>query len=198
VDGIELDVRLTTDDEVVVVHDARLDGRRICDIARADLPALIPDLTDALDACAGMTVIVEVKNFAQDEYFDPGQRLVHRVVEILAGDGRADDVIVSSFGWDALDVVRRDAPHLTTAALMFAREPDPAQLVAAADRGHRLAHPYDAMVDPAFVSEAERLGLALDVWLLDVAPERYAALAALDVHGVITGQPAAALAAARR
>jgi len=167
-------------------------------VARADLPSLIPDLADALDASAGMTVIVEVKNFPQDDYFDPGQRLAHRVVEVLAGRGWADDVIVSSFGWDALDVVRRDAPQVATAALMFARSPDAGPLVAAADLGYRLAHPYDAMVDASFVAEAERLGLALDVWMLQVAPERYDELAQLGVHGVITSQVAAALAASQR
>ena len=195
VDGVEMDVRLTSDDEVVVVHDAWLDDRRVCDIARADLPSHIPDLVDALDACAGLTSIVELKNFPQDDYFDPSQRLAHRVVTLLGARDWADDVIVSSFGWDALDVVRREAPHVTTAALMFARGPDPDQLAAAADAGHRLAHPYDAMVDEAFVEAADRLGLAVDVWMLDVAASRYAELANLGVHGVITGQVAAALAA---
>ena len=197
VDGVEMDVRLTADDEVVVVHDAVLDGQRVCDLGRASLPPWIPDLADALDACAGMTAIVELKNFPQDDYFDPSQRLAQRVVELLAAREWADAVILSSFGWDALDVVRREAPHVTTAALMFAREPDPAQLAAAAAAGFVLAHPYDAMVDAAFVEEADRLGLSLDVWMLEAAPDRYAELARLGIHGVITGQIAAALAAAR-
>ena len=197
VDGVELDVRLTSDDEVVVVHDARVGGRRVCDIARAELPALIPELSDALDACAGLTVIVELKNFAQDDYFDPAQRLAHRVVEVLADRSWADDVILSCFGWDALDVVRREAPEVATAALMFAREPDPAQLFAAAEASLGLAHPYDAMVDRAFVAAAERLGIALDVWMLEVAPERYRELAQLGDHGVITSQISEALSAAR-
>src|SRR4051794_39391534 len=70
VDGVELDVRLTADDAVVVVHEAAVDGRHVCDVPRAALPAEIPDLADALDMCNGMTVIVELKNFPQDAYFD--------------------------------------------------------------------------------------------------------------------------------
>lgn len=151
------------DRDVVVVHDAHLDGVRVCDLPRSELPGMVPGLADGLDACAGMTVIVEMKSFPEDEYFDPSQRLVHRVLALLDGRGWSDEVILSSFGQAALDVVRRDAPHVPTAALMFARAPEPERLAAVAEAGHRLAHPYDAMVDAGFVAEARRQGVDLDV-----------------------------------
>jgi glycerophosphoryl diester phosphodiesterase len=188
VDGVELDVRRTADDVVVVIHDAALDGQAVSSMAHADLPEWVPTLESALDVCRAMTVIVELKNFPEDPGFDPTQRLVHLVLQLLADRGSTDDVVLSSFGTQALDVVRREAAHLTTAALLFGREPTPARLQAVADAGHPLAHPYDAMVDEAFVAEAERLGLGLDVWMLDVTAERYRQLAAWGVHGVITSQ----------
>jgi glycerophosphoryl diester phosphodiesterase len=195
VDGVELDVRLTANDVPVVVHDSAVSGRLVRETRRDELPPLIPDLADALDTCRGLTVIVELKNFPQDDGFDPSQRLVHHVLALLADRQWVDDVVLSSFGTDALAVVRRDAPAVRTAALLFGREPDPAPLRAVADGGHRLAHPYDRMVDAAFVDEAHRLGLDLDVWMLEVEPERYDELAALGVHGVITSQVTDALAA---
>jgi glycerophosphoryl diester phosphodiesterase len=197
-DGVELDVRRTADDRVVVVHDAAVDGRAVADSPRADLPPYIPDLTAALDACAGFPVIVELKNFPQDAGFDPSQRLPHLVVDLLQDRGGRDDVVISCFGLAALDVVRSRAPGIPTAGLLFSRQPDLDLLRTVADGGHDFVHPYDAMVDEAFVDTAARAGLPVDVWMLDLPPARYDELAALDVHGVITGQIREARAAADR
>src|SRR4051794_36884446 len=66
-DGIECDVRLSADDELVVVHDPTLaDGRPISSCRRDELPDWMPPLDDVLDACTGMTVNVELKNFPRD------------------------------------------------------------------------------------------------------------------------------------
>jgi glycerophosphoryl diester phosphodiesterase len=195
-DGVELDVRRTADDQLVVVHDHAVGGRPVAEAMRHELPATVPDLDAALDACRGMTVVVELKNFPQDPGFDPAQRLPHLVVDLLEQRGGTDDVVVSCFGLDALDVVRARAPHLPTAALLLHRRP-PAELLAPlAAAGHRFIHPYDAMVDAELVDAAGALGLEVDVWMLAVPATRFAELAALGVHGVITPQIADATAAA--
>jgi glycerophosphoryl diester phosphodiesterase len=50
-DGVELDVRRTADDRLVVHHDPRLaDGRVIVDTPARDLPGHIPSLEAALAA----------------------------------------------------------------------------------------------------------------------------------------------------
>jgi glycerophosphoryl diester phosphodiesterase len=195
-DGVELDVRRTADDQVVVVHDVTVDGRAIADTDRRDLPPEIPDLAAALDACAGFPVIVELKNFPQDAGFDPSQRLPHLVVDLLEQRGRRDDVILSCFGLAALDVVRRRAPDIRTAGLLFSRQPDVELLWPVADGGHDFVHPYDAMVDDDFLESATRVGLPVDVWMLEVDAARFGELAAAGVHGVITGQIREARAAA--
>jgi glycerophosphoryl diester phosphodiesterase len=185
-DGVELDVRRTADDQVVVVHDVALDGRDIASTSRRDLPDWVPNLSDALDACLGFPVIVELKNFPQDGGWDPSQRLTHLVIELLAE--RDDDVIVSCFGLAALEIVRELSPSTPTAGLLFSREPAPELLAPIADGGHTFAHPYDAMVDTEFADEARRLGLPFDVWMLDVPATRFDELARLGAHGVITSQ----------
>src|SRR4051812_14001065 len=76
-DGVELDVRRTADDRVVVVHDAVVDGLAVAEAQRRELPADIPDLVDVLDVCGGLTVVVELKNFPQDPAWDASQRLPH-------------------------------------------------------------------------------------------------------------------------
>ena len=195
-DGVELDVRRTADDHVVVVHDWQVDGRAVAETLRRDLPASIPDLADVLDACTGLTVVIELKNFPQDPGFDPGQRLPHLVVDLLDERDWADDAVVSCFGLDALDVVRARAPRTPTAALCLHRRPLPELLAPIAAGGHAFVHPYDAMVDGELVDAAATYGLAVDVWMLEVAAGRFAELAALGVHGVITSQIAEARAGA--
>jgi glycerophosphoryl diester phosphodiesterase len=195
-DGVELDVRRTADDHVVVVHDHQVDGTDVAATRRRDLPDWIPDLSAVLDACRGLTVIVELKNFPQDPAFDPSQRLTHLVVDLLAERDGQDDVVVSCFGLAALDVVRERSPRTPTAGLLFSREPTRDGLAPIADGGHAFVHPYDGMVDERFVAEATRLGLQVDVWMLEVPAARFDELAELGVHGVITPQIAAARAAA--
>src|SRR4051812_22847046 len=65
-DGVELDVHRTVDGQLVVHHDAAVDGFGILaehDFAeiRAALPQ-VPTLDEVFDVCAGMLVNVEVKN----------------------------------------------------------------------------------------------------------------------------------------
>src|SRR5580658_2392570 len=62
-DGVELDVRRTSDGRLVVVHDAEIPGTGAVHDRRADeLPAWVPGLEEALETCAGAIVNVEVKN----------------------------------------------------------------------------------------------------------------------------------------
>ena len=70
-DWVELDVRRTADGVAVVHHDAHLpDGRRIGGLHAVDLPSHVPGLAEALEACDGMGVVVEIKNLPDDPDFD--------------------------------------------------------------------------------------------------------------------------------
>ena len=61
-DGIELDLRRSRDGVGVIHHDAALaDGRVIAETLAADLGADVCTLGDALDACAGAFVNIEIK-----------------------------------------------------------------------------------------------------------------------------------------
>src|SRR3954447_1945907 len=63
-EGVECDVRRTVDDQLVVIHDPSLgDGRTVAGTRRVDLPAFVPGLDQVLDACQGLTVNLELKNF---------------------------------------------------------------------------------------------------------------------------------------
>lgn len=180
-DGVELDVRRTSDDRLVAIHDSLADGRQVAETKRADLPPWIPDLADVLDECVGMRVNIEIKNFPRDPAFDPSQRVTELVLDLLAQ--RNDDVLVSCFDFACIDLVA--AAGLSTAMLYLSRR-DPRELLdAVVEHGHRVVHPYDTMVDETFMDEARTRALGVNVWL-DAAVVRMRALVSLGVDGLIT------------
>ena len=82
-DAVELDVRRTADGAMAIHHDASLsDGRLICELQAADLPAHIPLLSAALDACEGMWVNIEIKNHPADADFDASDSLAAKVASL--------------------------------------------------------------------------------------------------------------------
>ena len=112
-DGVELDVRLTADGGLAIHHDPVIDGvGAIHELAATNLPGHVPLLADALAACAGMVVNIEVKNL-------PDRAGVRPVRSVAAGRGRAGgggggdgSVVVSSFWAGALTAVPAPARAL--------------------------------------------------------------------------------------
>src|SRR3954447_427035 len=73
-DGVELDVRRTADGALVVRHDPAIDGvGTIAELAVHDLPAEVPLLDAALDACFGLLVNIEIKNSPLEPNHDEGE-----------------------------------------------------------------------------------------------------------------------------
>ena len=197
VDGVELDLRLSGDGALVVIHDPELpDGRAVADTASADLPPDIPLLEQVLDATRGLVVNVEIKNYPRDPAWDPSQAMTDKLLELLEARSWSDDVIVSCFDVATIDRVRAVAPEVPTAMLYFSRRPAAELLEEVVDHGHAVVHPYDTMVDEVFMDTARDLSVAVNVWLADEAPEgRLGQLADLGVDGLITPQVTAARAA---
>lgn len=200
-DGVELDVRRSGDGVLVVHHDVALgDGRVVAHTPAADLPAWLPTLAEALDACRGLLVNVEIKNTPADADHDPECRVADEVAALLAtrrsGEGAADDVLVSSFHLATLDRFRAVAPHVPTALLTFLDPPPVRAVTVAADRGHSALHPHVATVDADLVDAAHDAGLAVNVWTVD-DPDLLRSLAALGVDGLVTNVPGIARRALR-
>ena len=187
-DWVELDVRRTTDGVAIVHHDAHLaDGRRIGRLHADELPDYVPSLAEALEACEGMGVQLEIKNLPDDADYDSENLVADAVAGLIAaylGPARA---LVSSFNVDAVDAVRAADSTIPTALLcgMVA----PAQAVARAS-AHNMAavHPFDAMCDAGFVRRAHDAGLAVNVWTIN-DPKRMSELLAMGVDGIVTDLP---------
>ncbi len=187
-DGVELDVRRSADDHLVICHDPLLaDGRAVRATARAQLPPAVPTLAEALDACAGMIVNIEIKNIPGEPDFDATCGIVEAVVALLTDRDR-DDVIVSSFHLATIDRVKSLDRSVRTGLLTFF-DPLPADSLAViVERGHDAVHPNDWTVDDSLVIEAHRVGLEVNVWTVD-DPDRMVTLASFGVDGVVTDVP---------
>jgi len=184
---VELDVRRTADGALAVHHDAHLpDGRAIVDLVAADLPASVPSLADALEACAPLGVNVEIKNSPNDVDFDADAAVVEPVVAVIAACSQP--IIVSSFHWPTLDRVRAVDPAVARAGLTFDLS-DPARTIERAiAAGHVALHPFDATVTHELVELVHGAGLTLNVWTVD-DPARIEELAEMGVDGIVTNVP---------
>jgi glycerophosphoryl diester phosphodiesterase len=186
-DGVELDVRRTADGVLVVHHDARVsDGRVIVETSWRELPTHVPTLGEALDACVGMWVDIEIKNDRRDPDFDPVDRVA---VEVLAALAERDDPgrwLLSSFRLATMDRCRRVDPTVPTAWLTLEITPDTVEHLAAA--GHAAVNPWEAGVTAEQVERCHEAGLLVNAWTCN-DPARFLALAAAGVDGVITDVP---------
>jgi glycerophosphoryl diester phosphodiesterase len=190
--GVELDVRRSRDDGLVVYHDAVLSGMgAVCDLAVTDLPPEVPLLAAVLEVCSDLVINVELKDLPGEPGYDPAHPLAAMVAAALR-EGPASNVLVSSFDLVALDAIHRLDPDLATAWLTPPGFDQHVALDTAAGRGHRALHPHHQSVDASLVDAAHDRGLALNTWTVD-DPGRIRELAAMGVDGIITNVPDVAL-----
>ena len=194
-DGVELDVRLSADDVLVLHHDAHLaDGRMVRELDAEDLPPWVPTLAEALEVIDPMWTNIELKNLPTDPDYDAAFGLSVAVAGLIAAFDAHERVLVSSFDIDAVDRIRDTDPSVPLGWLVWGQA-DPAQLIARAEsRRLQAIHPHDLLVDAAFVRRAHDAGLGVNVWTVD-DPDRVRELALIGVDAIITNRPAATRAA---
>jgi glycerophosphoryl diester phosphodiesterase len=148
----------------------------------------IPTLDEVLDLCSGKaTVHIELKGAQTAE---PTARLLAE----RKTAGIVDDVVVSSFDHAQLTDLLRADPAIRTAALNG--EPLPADAAGAQALGTFAIHPNRKGLTEAFVVDAHRRGLVVNVWTVN-DPEVARRLHGWGVDGLITDDPAGIIAALR-
>jgi glycerophosphoryl diester phosphodiesterase len=209
-DGVELDVRRSADGELVVHHDAEVPGSGLIHECRCDeLPGWVPTLEQALAACAGAVVNVEIKNVPGDPGYDETNQVSVDVAAALAGDSRSGTpgpahVVVSSFWPDTLAAAAAAAaavgggggPGVAAVALGLLVHPAldaSSMLETAVGLGCAALHPHHSQVTPELVQRAHGLDLAVFTWTVN-EPEELDAVVAAGVDGLITDEVAHTLA----
>ena len=195
---IELDVQLTADRAVVVMHDWTLerttDGRgavgdhRLAELERLDAGRWfgaafrgerVPTLADVLQAVA-IPVNVELKPRGDDEL----EACALAVVEAANAVGR---VVFSSFAPDALVRVRTRSADAALAVLW--EDPDTTQGLHLAERVHaRALHLRKDAVTLAAVDAARARGLAVRAWTVNERAD-FDRVRRAGVDGVFTDYP---------
>ena len=195
-DGIELDVRRTSDGVLVITHDPQVDSLPpVVDMSFADLRVQapgVPTLEEAMERIPrSVFVNVEIKNAAHEPGFDPDRSIVDETIAIIEASGDLDRVLMSSFDPVAVERVRSVAPAvatglLITGAVSIADGVDVARDVDA-DALHPPMTTLDGTEDES-IRVARASGLAVVVWNANHVDEvRRAAAAAIDV--IITDDP---------
>ncbi len=192
---MELDVRRSADDHLVIHHDPHLpDGRLIRATPAADLPAHVPSLAAALDACAGMWVNVEIKNDPGEADFDPTDAIADATIEALLERGEPQRWLISSFRRQVIDRCRSLAPEIRTAWLCVEVPDGIARSLELG--GHSALHPFYAFATDSVIEDCHRHGVEVNVWTCD-DPEAMRRLAGWGVDGICTNVPDIAIATLR-
>jgi glycerophosphoryl diester phosphodiesterase len=189
-DMVELDVRLTADGALVVMHDAdvaRTTKSRglVCELTLAEMRALhVPTLREALDLLQGRAgAEIEIKD-------DPGEAAADAVVDQLR-DTRFDAALVSSFHAGALARVRERDGAIATGLETDGTDALRAGLDHVVAHGHPFLLP-DAPSLRRAGREVARLaherGVRVGTWTVD-DPEEIAELFAWGVDAVETNLP---------
>lgn len=200
-DMVELDVHLSRDGEVVVIHDDRLerttDGHglvgaaTLAELRRLDAGAWrdarfagqrIPTLDEVLAWARGRTrLAIEIKN-GPNFYV----RIEEKVAALLDRHAMLDQALVISFDHHALRRLRQIEPRITTGVLYAARPIDPVAL--ASTSGATVLEPHWSYVTAEDVQVAHAAGLRLAAWATS-DPEVLRRLIACGVDGIATDHP---------
>lgn len=208
-DGLELDVRLSKDRQVVVIHDSTVDrttdGRgRVGQFTASELSRMdvlgsgsgVPRLGDVLERYRDVALIVEMKESRPE--------LAHAVVGLVLETRALDRVVLGSFHSIAVRAARRCEPRMATGSsigetrlALYASYAGIAPIWASyrafqipeRTRGTRV-------VSKRFIRLAHQAGLVVQVWTVD-DPSDMRRLLSWGVDALITDRPDLAVAIVR-
>ena len=204
-DGIELDVMLSADQELVVIHDDTLDrttnghgqvgSTPIAGIRELDAGGWlneefkgepVPLLDEVFAEFGGKFLInVELKN-----YKTPKDQLPELVVALIKKHGLSDGVLLSSFNARNLPRTKKLAPEIRTGLLTL---PGLLGLPMRGLLGRRFAaddlNPFHRDVSARMVQNRHKLGQKVNVWTVD-APDDLRRMQSFGVDTIICNDPA--------
>ena len=203
---IELDVTLTKDRKLVVIHDDTLDrttngagqvgGHLLSALKRLDAGSWfdtrfknerLPELEEVFDAVGGRASLnIEIKSSAY-EAEQPSDAIEKQVLDLIHSKNCEDSVIISSFNYDVLKNVRRLDTRLPVS--IISRE-KPGKKTLAKYRALDLFswHPDRGIVTRRDVEEMHKEQIAVFPYTVN-APKDADRLIHMGVDGIFTDDP---------
>ena len=192
-DGVEFDVRPSSDGVPVIIHDDTLQRthglrRRVADLTAEELRSVnVPSLRDLFELMAGNKLILflEIKGSSSD--------LASRCCELVREFSFEERVIVECFDLSVLKPIK-----LKTAALFEPRIYMDQSLINRALRvGASVLALHHRLAKPPLVEKGKLAGLRVVVWTVD-DPAWVARAQAMGIEAVITNDPATMIEASDR
>jgi len=212
-DALELDVHLSSDGELVVIHDpilarttnatGEVGGKTLAELRKLDASArffglpvgrqLIPTLQEVVDLAKGRASLqIEIKVRSDGSRYSG---IESKVVETLRRSGMVDDAVVLSFDFPTLTAVKALEPRLRTCALIsraFLSEigkRGPAAVAAEmVELGVTSVGVERSWLSEPLYRELRSRGLGVGVWTVD-DPEQMRKLASMGVDFITSNRP---------
>ncbi len=197
-DYVELDVHLSKDGKIVVIHDESLKrttglNGKVREFTTSQLAEMdagegehIPTLTEVIELCKGKIKLqIEIKVAG----------LAPLLIEMLSRHDILNQVLISSFLHNELEAIKNLNFHIPCATL----DPTGPSWVASwvkrsgivrNAKGRQMdgTHPFHRIVNSPFIRMAHAAGLFVNPWTVD-DPKRMETLLKWGVDGMITNDP---------
>ena len=188
VNAVELDVRKTRDNQLVVIHDADVkrttDGKGlVSDLTVKEIKEFtaekgekIPTLKEALDFLdKKVKILIELKEEGVDE----------KVLSLVREGGLQKNVVIVSFSEEALRKVRKLDKEVET-GLIYVKHKNPVKAALDIEASYLL--PLYRFTHSANVQKAHENGLKVIVWTVN-KPEEVAEYTKKGVDGIASDRP---------
>ena len=202
-DAIEFDVQLSSDNQVMVIHDSTVKRTtngtgKVANMPMSALQKLdagykfsdkyagerIPTLINVFERFGKQILInIELKN-----YSTPFDGLVKEVVELVKKYKLENQIIFSSFLSNNLKIAQKLLPEVPCALLAYSGWMGYYQRHFGWKKKYQALHPYIAGVDQNLVNDLHAAGKRIHVWNIN-EEENFRRLLKLKVDGIFTDDP---------
>ena len=187
-EAVEIDVRKTKDNKIVVIHDIRVDRTAngkgfVSDFALNELKKLsfngekIPTLNEVIDFVGKKaSIIIELKE----------ENLEKDIIKIIEKNGFLDKAIIISFYHKLIKNIKESNKKIKTGILLVGKPIDTVELAHEAEADYLFLN-Y-AYVDKELVSKAHKNNLKVYVWNIDTIKD-LGEMLKLNVDGIGSNKP---------
>lgn len=210
--AVELDIQVSADGELVVIHDGFLErstlaegqvgSRTVAELAGVDATHRafpdwperegVPTLRAVMEILQDFEhVQFEVKARTEEDSRRVAEKFPPLWREFFGDRGRGDRAFSTSFNPPYLQLLRESAPEIPR-GFLFEKDFSADPVVAAKALGCLSLGPHQERCTAALVQEAHAAGLRVSTWTVNTA-ERMRELAAMGTDSIITDHPSLAL-----